>query len=149
MTCRAIMMGCPSPTIVQRRLNNRIQHGPTALNIQLVPPGSSSTGMGTVPFADWAANNARMAVEFPSKALPRTLTTTARSVTRCNRRQALVPYVPMAASAMDQHASLAPLPARRVLVRRRITASCVLMVNSYSAKAVFQAKAMAFVLAQA
>jgi hypothetical protein len=50
---------------------------------------------------------------------------------------------------MDRHVSLAPLPARRVLVLRRITVSCVLMVNSYSAEAVFQPMAMAFVLAQA
>jgi hypothetical protein len=50
---------------------------------------------------------------------------------------------------MERHVSLAPLPARRVLVLRRITASCVVMVNSYSAGAVFQPMAMAFVLAQA
>jgi hypothetical protein len=50
---------------------------------------------------------------------------------------------------MDRHVSLVPRPARRVLVLRRITASCVEMVNSYSAEAVFQPIALAFVLAQA
>lgn len=60
---------------------------PTALNVQPVLPDSSSMGMATVLFADWAANNARMAaatVSPASKALPRTLTT-AQSVTRFNR----------------------------------------------------------------
>jgi CheY-like chemotaxis protein len=60
---------------------------PTALNVQPVLPDSSSTGMATVLFADWAANNARMAaasVSPASKALPRTLTT-AQRVTQCNR----------------------------------------------------------------
>ena len=60
---------------------------PTVLNVQHVLPDSSSMGMATVPFADWAANNARMAAAFASpasKALPRTLTT-AQSVTQRNR----------------------------------------------------------------
>ena len=58
---------------------------PTALNVQPVPPDVFSMEM--VPFADWAANNARMAaayVSLASKALPRTLTTT-QSATHCNR----------------------------------------------------------------
>jgi len=124
---------------------------PTALSVQLALPDSSWMGMATVLFADWAANNARMAaasVSPANKTLPRTLMT-AQSVTQCNRRQALVPYVPMAALATDQPVSLAPLPARRVLVLRRTTASCVVMGNSYSVEAVFQPMAMAFVLAQA
>ena len=124
---------------------------PTALNVQPVLPDSSSMGMATVLFADSAANNARMAaasVSPVSKALPRTLMT-AQNVTQCNLRQALVPYVPTAASATDRHVSPVPLPARLVLVLRRITASCVVMVNSYLAEAVFQPMATAFVLAQA
>ena len=60
---------------------------PTALNVQPVPSDFSSMEMVIVPFADWAANNARMAaasVSLASKALPRTLTT-AQSATQCNR----------------------------------------------------------------
>ena len=57
---------------------------PTGLNVQPVPPDFSSMEMVTVPSADWAANNARMAaasVSLASKALPRTLTT-AQSATQ-------------------------------------------------------------------
>jgi hypothetical protein len=60
---------------------------PTAPNVQPVLPDFSSMEMATVLFADWAANNARMAavaVSPASKALPRTLTT-AQSVTQRNR----------------------------------------------------------------
>jgi hypothetical protein len=60
---------------------------PTALNAQVVLPDFSWMGMAIVLFANWAANNARMAVASvspASKALPRTLTT-AQNVTQCNR----------------------------------------------------------------
>lgn len=60
---------------------------PTALNVQPVLPDFSSMGMATVLFADWAANNARMAaasVSPASKALLRTLMTV-QSVTQRNR----------------------------------------------------------------
>jgi hypothetical protein len=60
---------------------------PTALNVQPVLPDSSWMGMATVLFANWAANNARMAAAFvspASKALPRTLTT-AQSAMQCSR----------------------------------------------------------------
>jgi CheY-like chemotaxis protein len=60
---------------------------PTALNVQPVLRASSSMGMVTVLFADWAANNAQMAVASvspASKALLRTLTT-AQRVMQCNR----------------------------------------------------------------
>lgn len=63
------------------------QPHPTVLSVQLVLPDSSWTGMAIALFADWAANNARMAVGSvspASKALPRTLTT-AQNVTRCNQ----------------------------------------------------------------
>ena len=64
---------------------------PMALNVQHVLPDSPSMGMATVLFADWAANNARMAagsVSPASKALLRTLMT-AQSVTQCNRHDKL------------------------------------------------------------
>ena len=60
---------------------------PTALNVQLLPLYFSSMEMVIVPFADRAANNARMAaasVSLASKALPMTLTT-AQSARQCNR----------------------------------------------------------------